>query len=154
MKYKATMAQSLLMLSLCGSVAHAADVGIITGNDQKLHANLTTLSISKKLAGDLRVAGELSSSPTNYIAAGANIGKEFKIAKVTITPQIGAQIINEDLNRLKYHSGSALVVTAGVSAGLPVTPKLDAVITAQRRIDFNNNGWEGNVLQAGIRYKF
>jgi hypothetical protein len=154
MKSKATVAQSLLMLSLCGSVAHAADVGITTGNDQKSNANLTTLSISKKLTGDLRVAGELSSSTANYIAAGANIGKEFKIAKVTITPQIGAQIINEDLNRLKYHSGSALVGTVGVSAGLPVTPKLDAVITAQRRIDFNNNGWEGNVMQAGIRYKF
>jgi hypothetical protein len=148
MKVKSLLITSLLAASFG---AAAVEVGVSTGMDRQFNSNVTSLTISQGISNGLQVSGVVSTSANNYTALGANVGKNFAIGKVVITPQVGAQLIKANS---ATELADGLVGTVGIQAALPITPSLKATLLGEQKVDFNNTGFNGRTLTAGLRYSF
>jgi hypothetical protein len=130
--------------------ANSAEVGLTAGKVKAHDQNVYSLSLGTSLLG-LKVSSEVKLAKDVYTSVGADVGKEFKVWKVGVTPHIGGAYVQSDLRGKE--SGS--VISTGVEFSYNLTKGIALVGDYSYTWDLQSKtDFQGGQFMAGIRVNF
>jgi hypothetical protein len=145
------MKKMFVAVMLAGAAtAHAAEVGLAVGADDKLGRDVTVASLGTKFAG-LNVGVELSRAEDTYTGIAATAGRSFQVFGLRVLPHGSLGYIRAEDNALK----NGAVGSTGIEIAYPLNKSVFVGADLSYRFDLTKDtNYEGAVLTLGFKTTF